>query len=61
MKFSPVVGDQAYVLAPPTVKVVETPAQMVVLDETVNTGKEFIVTLTVAVLEHPPTAVPVTV
>ena len=56
------VGDQAYVVAPLAVKLVELPLHILAApEETVTVGNVFTVTATVFVFTHPFALVPVTV
>jgi hypothetical protein len=57
----PVAGLHEYVLPPVAFNVTELPAHMDVLLPALIVGSGFTVTVTVAVLEQPPVAVPVTV
>ncbi len=61
MAESPVDGDHAYVLAPLAVRVVEVPAQIVIVPLTETVGSGLTVTINVAVPVHPTPLVPVTV
>ena len=58
---NPVAGLQLYVEAPPAVRDVLVPLQIVTEGETVTVGLGFTVTVTVAVLVHPFASVPVIV
>ena len=57
----PVAGLHPYVLAPPAVRFVEPPEQILTLPDVVTVGTGLIVTVTAAVLVHPLALVPVTV
>ena len=56
----PVTGSQKYVVAPPTVRMVEEPLQMVVLLLPVTTGKA-VTPIAMVVVALQPVVVPVTV
>ena len=49
----PVAGVQLYVVAPPAVRLVELPVQILVLEETVTVGDALTVTAFVAIRVHP--------